>query len=104
VTVRREHGEAVEPRRIRDALEARAVDVDAPDVELAPLGVTMVRGEQDALSGGVPERREGGGVEVRELRGIGAVGIGDVELELRRANEVLREQLLEVLEVLALGT
>ena len=101
LAVGREHREAVEARRIGDALEVGAVDVDRPDVELAALGVAVVRREEDALAVRVEERRERGGVEIGDLRGLRAVGVGHVELELRGPHEPLREQALVVVELLA---
>ena len=67
LAVGREHREAVEARRVGDALEAGAVDVHRPDVELAALRVAVVRREEDASSRRDEERRERGGVEVRDL-------------------------------------
>src|SRR5690606_17922695 len=82
------------------ALEARAVDVDGVQVELAPARIAVVAREEDAPPRRMEEGRERRGIEIRHLAGLGAVRVRHVDLELRGANEALREQALVLLEVL----
>ena len=102
LAVRREHREAVETGEEGDPLEIAAVGVDRPDVELPALGVAVVGREEDPLAVGEEEGRERGGAEVGHLAGVpGALEghVGHPDLELARAHEVLRQELLVVLEV-----
>ncbi len=102
LAVGREHGKAVEPARVRDALEAGAVGVHGPQVELAPARVGVVRREDDAIFVRKPERRERGGAEVRDLALIRPVCVHDVQLELRGPHQTLREQRTKPVELFAL--
>ena len=102
LAIRREHREAVEAGGGRDPLEVRAIDVDPEEVELGAAGLQVVRREDHALAAGIEVRRERSARQVRELVRLGAVGVRDPEVHLRRLHEVAREQLLVLIELGAL--
>src|SRR5207253_9250030 len=88
----REEREAVEPGSGGDALEPGAVDADRPEVELPPGPVAVVRGEDDALAVGKERGRERGGAEIRHLHRVGAVRVGNPDLELAGLDQSLAQQ------------
>ena len=101
LAVGREHREAVESRIVGDALEVRAVGVDREQIERGALRRLVVRAEDDPLAVREEVRRERCARQVRDLVRLGAVGVGDPQVHLRRLDEVLRVQRLVLLEILA---
>ncbi len=99
LAVGREHREAVEAGGVGDPLEARAVRVHRPELELAPGGIAVVGGEDHSLAAGEEGRGEGGGVEVGELARLAAVGVGGPDLELARPHQPARQELPVVVEL-----
>src|SRR5688500_11347930 len=58
LAIAREHRKAVEFGAVGDPLQVSAVDADHPELELAPLFVTEIRSEDNALAVGVEEWSE----------------------------------------------
>jgi len=101
LAVGREERETVEAGHPGDALQMAAVEVHRPDVELPALGIAVVRGEEQALAVGEEGRRERSRPEVRHLVDVGAVGLGDVDLELGGPDQAVGEQIAVFVHLLA---
>src|SRR5262249_13002812 len=86
-----------------DPLEARAVDVDHIEIEVASLRVVGVAREDDPLAVGMEVRREAGLAKLRHLTQVRAVAVHDEDLEPRRPPATLLQEPEKVLELNPLG-
>src|SRR5208283_592030 len=89
-----EHGEAVEAVAVGDALEARAVDFDGVEFEIAhAAGRSHVGGENDALAVRKERRGEAGGIQAGELALATAIGFHEPDFKRGGTNQILLKKL-----------
>src|SRR5690348_1875760 len=67
LSVRTEHGKAVELGVRGDLLESGTIDVHQVEIEVSAMGIPVIRREDDALSVGRIVRREVGPAQVGDL-------------------------------------
>src|SRR3989442_14286049 len=77
-----------------DALQAPAIFIDQIKIEVAPVGVGHVGGEDDALAVRMEKRRKVGGAVARHLPLVAAIGLHYENLEALRGQKGRLNQVL----------